>query len=452
MSRLPFYVVTLTHPSWDEALAYARRLPAEALPELRLDLFPDQDPAGLVEALHRRCLVSCRRASEGGRWPDEDEAGRLEHLLAAVQARPLWVDLEWDLPIPEVVLSHRTHVNLLRSVHVGPGVFDLPRRLEDLPPGEAYKWVGQAQRLVDNARLKPYLAWARDHCVALSAFWSGPKGIPSRALQGAWGGAFTYAAPEGAPLAAPGQLPYEHLWAWRCHRWGPHVGLCGVLGHPVHHSRGPAFHNPRFQRAFKDLVYLPLEASEASEVLEALEALEVLGASLTMPLKRTVPAALGLEAPLNTLWRRHPKTPWQGLNTDALALRKVLEGLPKGPVLVLGDGGVAQTSREVLEQLRWPVQIVSRRCPLDPSSIATLAPRGVIQATALGMEPDDPCPFPEALEAARPSLQWAVEWVYKETTAFAAWARNEGLRLIEGIELFTYQAEAQSQCFIQNCG
>ncbi len=452
MSRLPFYLVTLSHADWEAAEACARRLPPEALPELRLDRFPEHDPGALVDALHRRCLVSCRRISEGGRWPDGDEKARLERLLAAVEARPAWVDLEWDLPVPHALTQHRSHVNLLRSVHVAPGVFDLPRRLENLPPGEAYKWVGHAERLADNARLKTGLAWARDHRIALSAFLMGPKGLPSRALQGAWGGAFTYAAPDDGPPAAPGQVGLATLRAWRCHRLGPGTGLCGVLGHPVLHSRGPAFHNARFQRAFKDLLYLPLDAEDATEALEAMEALDLLGASLTMPLKETVPAALGLPAPLNTLWRRAPGAPWQHANTDGEALAEALAQHPSGPVLLLGDGGVAATSRAVLEATRRPVLQASRRSPAPPETVRAFAPVGVVQATALGMRVDDPCPFPGLLEAALPSLRWAVEWVYKEDTAFAAWARASGLTLIEGAELFERQAQAQSRRFIEGCG
>lgn len=452
MSRLPFYIVTLSHADWEAAEACARRLPPEALPELRLDRFPDHDPGALVDALHRRCLVSCRRASEGGQWPDEAEPSRLERLLAAVEARPTWVDLEWDLPVPHALTQHRSHVNLLRSVHVAPGVFDLPQRLEDLPTGEAYKWVGHAGRLADNARLKASLAWARDHRITLSAFLMGPKGLPSRALQGAWGGAFTYAAPDDGPPAAPGQVSLGTLRAWRSHRLGLGMSLCGVLGHPILHSRGPAFHNLRFQRAFKDLVYLPLEAEDASEALEGMEALGVLGASLTMPLKETVPAALGLVGPLNTLWRRTPGDPWQCANTDAEALAEVVAQRPRGPVLLLGDGGVGTTSRAVLEAARRPVLQASRRNPATPETVRAFAPVGVIQATALGMGTDDPRPFPDLLEAAQPTLRWAVEWVYKEDTAFAAWARDSGLALIEGGELFEHQAEAQSRRFIQGCG
>jgi 3-dehydroquinate dehydratase type I len=449
---LPFHLVTLSHPEWEEALACAKGLGEDALPELRLDLFPELDPEALVDALRRRCLVTCRRVSEGGCWPDEDEAGRLAHLIRALKGKPRWMDLEWDLPIPPEIEVARTHLRLLRSVHVAPGVFDLEARLRDLPPGEAYKWVGWAGRLGDNGRLRRPLGWARDHGVRLSAFLMGSKGVPSRVMQAAWGGAFTYAAPDDGPPAAPGQLPLSTLQAWRVARLHPEHGLCGVIGDPVLHSRGPAFHNPRLQQALKDLVYLPLLCGEAAEAVEALEALGVLGLSITAPLKLALPEALGLKGPLNTLWRRKVGDAWQGANTDAEAFGQSLAMLASGPVLVLGEGGVARTCLTVLEATGRTILQVSRRAPSTADAVAAFAPVGVVQATSLGMSAMDPVPFPELLEAARASLRWAVEWIYKEDTAFALWARAAGLHLVEGAALFEAQAQAQSRRFIEGCG
>ncbi len=452
MNLLPFHLVTLTHPDWEEALACARRLGEDALPELRLDLFPDADPEALVDALKRRCLVTCRRVSEGGRWPDEDEAGRISRLIKALKGKPHWLDLEWDLPIPAEIQGARTHVRLLRSIHVGPGCFDLEARLRHLPEGEAYKWVGWAGRLGDNGRLRTPLGWARDRGIRLSAFLMGPKGLPSRVLQAVWGGAFTYAAPDDGPPAAPGQLPLATLRAWRAARLHPGFGLCGVIGDPVLHSRGPAFHNPRLQYALKDLVYLPLTCGEASEALEAMDALDFLGLSITAPLKLTLPAALGLQGPLNTLWRRKVGDPWQGANTDAEAFAEALSSLAPGPVLLLGEGGVARTCLAKLEAAGRPLLQVSRRSPASAVQVAALAPVGIVQATSLGMLPEDPAPFPELLAAARSSARWALEWIYKEDTAFALWAREAGLQLVEGATLFEAQAEAQSRRFIEGCG
>lgn len=451
LSAPPFYIVTLSHATWEEAVGCARRLPPEAVPELRLDLFPEYEAPALVLALGRRCLVSCRRIEEGGQWQGT-EAERIARLLSTLEARPAWLDLEWDLEVPEAFRLHRTHTRLLRSVHVAEGVFDLETRLKDLPEGEAYKWVGVASHLSDNARLKAPLAWAKDHGIPLSAFLRGPKGLPSRCLQGAWGGAFTYAAPDDGPPAAPGQLPYSRMHGWRLHRLHCGCSLCGVLGDPVLHSLSPAFHNPRFQRNFKDLLYLPLQTGDAEEAREALDSLSVLGASLTAPLKESLPALLGLRGPLNTLWRRSPEHPWQGANTDAEALGLALEKQRRGTVLLLGSGGVAATSRACLERLGFDCLQVSRRQVPDPAEILAAAPIGVIQATSLGMEAADPMPFPHILEETLPTLRWAVEWIYKSDTAFAQWAREHQIPLVEGADLFQAQAEGQSRRFIEGCG
>jgi 3-dehydroquinate dehydratase/shikimate dehydrogenase len=451
MSMIPFFIVTLTHPTWEEALESVRNLSAEAIPELRLDLFPDGDPEEMIRSLRRYCVVTNRRATEGGRWVGSEE-DRLARLVTAAESRPAWIDLEWDLEIPEALLNQRSHIRLIRSVHVPSGVFDLEERLKSLPPGEAYKWVGHAESLSDNARLKPALDWAHDHGVPLSAFLMGSKGIASRCMQGAWGGSFTYACPDDGPAAAPGQVPISSMKAWRLHKLNRSHGLCGVFGSPVLHSKGPAFHNPRFQNGFKDLLYLPLECDSAPEAATALESLPVLGASLTAPLKETLPPLLGLKGPLNTLWRRAPGQPWQSANTDAAAIGQELAKLAPGPVLLLGHGGVANTTIKVLEEQKRHWMQASLDHLKIAVQIAHLAPVGVIQATSLGMKPEDPMPFPELLEAAKPTLKWAVEWIYKEDTTFAQWAREAGFTLVEGAALFEGQALAQSKAFIGGCG
>lgn len=432
MTPLPVFIVTLTHATWDAALACAQSLPDDALPELRLDLFPDRDAAEMVRALGGRCLVTNRRVSELGRA--EDGPARLERLHQAAGAGAAWVDLEWELPVPAWLDRSRT--KLLRSVHVAPGVFDLEGRLASLPEGDAFKWVGHAARLADNARIKPMLARG----LPLSAFLMGPKGLPSRCLHRAWGGVFTYAAPDDADAAAPGQVAVSTMRSWGCGELGPGAPLLGVLGSPVLHSKGPAFHNPRLER---QALYLPLECETAEEATEALDALAIPAASITAPLKETLPAVLGLRGPLNTIWREGGA--WRGANTDAEALRGALASKGRGAVLLLGAGGVASTSRAVLEGLGFPVIQASRATPLDPDAIRSAAPVGVVQATSLGMAPGDALPFPDLLDAARPSLRWAVEWVYKERTAFEAWA--DGLDLVRGASLFEAQAEAQSRIF-----
>jgi 3-dehydroquinate dehydratase/shikimate dehydrogenase len=335
---------------------------------------------------------------------------------------------------------------------VAPGVFDLEARLSSLPDGEAFQWVGWAERLGDSGRLRRPLAWARDHGIRLSAFLLGPKGLPSLAMQAAWGGAFTYAAPDDGPPAAPGQLPLSTLRAWRAAKLHSGYGLCGVIGDPVLHSRSPSFHNARLHYALKDLIYLPLLCADADEAMEAMETLGILGLSLTAPLQLSLPEALGLKGPLNTLWRRKPGDSWRGANTDAEAFEQSLSSLEPGPVLLLGEGGVARTSRAVLDETGWTVLQASGRFPATTEAVSALGPVGIVQATNLGMSATDSVPFLELLEAARSSARWAVEWDYQEDTAFACWAKEAGLRMVGGGTLFDAQAEAQSRRFIEGCG
>jgi shikimate 5-dehydrogenase len=280
----------------------------------------------------------------------------------------------------------------------------------------------------------------------------GKKGIVSRCMQAAWGGAFTYAAPDGADGTAPGQIKLGTMRSWRCHRLHPDYGVCGVFGSPLAGSPGPDFHNGRFQRAFKDLIYLPLETADAAEALEAIDALPVLGASVTMPLKETLAKCLGADRPINTLWRRAHGAPCSTANTDAEALASFLVKAPPGPVLVLGGGGVAKASLAAAEKCGRPALAQSRRAPLAVQDLSRLRPAGVVQATSLGMGADDPLPFPEALEAALPTLKWAMEWVSRDGTTFSAWAEAAGLKLVTGRELFERQAEAQSRIFVAECG
>ena len=447
---LPFFIVTLTHSTWEAAAACAHSMPDDALPELRLDLFPERDAAQMVRELGGRCLVSCRRIAEYGRFTG-DEAARLKRLREAAEAGAAWVDLEWEYELPVWISALRPGLNVLRSVHVQPGVFDLEERMQSLPVGDAFKWVGHAAQLSDNARLRVSLQRAKEAGVLLSAFLMGAKGVVSRCLQRAWGGAFTYAAPDDGVAAAPGQVRHSSMKKWGCHLVTERTGLCAVMGEPVLHSRGPAFHNHRFQLGKKDLIYLPLESGDAIEAAEALDALEVLGVSITAPLKASLPRQLGLKGPQNTLWRRNRKASWQGANTDMEALWVALEQLPQGPILLLGHGGLGESTRLLLAHEGRSFMQIARTAPATAAAVRAFAPIGVIQATSLGMKAGDPMPFPELLAAAKPTLYWAMEWIYKEHTAFSKWAKETGLELVEGEVLFESQALAQSQKFMEIC-
>ena len=448
MNPLPFYCVTLTHPDWSSALRYTHELGNDVLPELRLDLFPKENPSQLVRDLRGRCVVSCRRMSEGGQWPDDQEVERVRFLRIAYEAHPQWMDFEWDRPLPSW-WDTAGPTSLLRSVHVPAGVMDLRDRFRDRPEGDAFKWVGVAQTLSDNASVKKILEKARAEAVVLSAFLLGPKGLPSRYLQRPWGGSFVYVAPPGQTPAVKSQPSLDQCRMMGCERMNEETVVAGLMGEPILHSKGFQFHADQFALEEKNIAYIPFETQDPKEARLAMESLEIQGLSITTPLKRTLSELLGLPTIANTVWKRTWGDIWRHANTDQLAFEDALTQLAQGPVVVLGDGAVATICCQSLKKMRRPFLQVSRRQPLSVKEMKLLAPVGVVQATSLGMKSRDPLPFPDHLAAMTGSLKWAMEWAYKETTLFEQWAKGIPVTLVDGQQLFQQQALLQHRMLLQ---
>lgn len=448
MSMNFFYVVTLSHQTWAEALAYARQLPEDAIPEIRLDIFTSESPRAMVEDVSRRCIVSCRRKKEGGFWDDEGDTERERALGMAYEARPEWLDWDWDSPLPA---WHQigNPTKILRSLHALPKVFDIAKRLKSLPEGDAFKWVGHAQNLSDNATLRRALESLNPDAPPMSLFLRGAKGLPSRILQKKWGGSFTYAGPDDAPAALKDQLSVGQLRRYRAHLLNPETLLAGLIGSPILHSRGFDFHCSVFEAQHKNAVYVPLETEDPQEARMAIESLEIQGFSITTPLKKTLSNAMGSPEVANTFWKRTSGEIWKHLNTDGLAFEDYLKQLTDGPVLILGDGVIAQMCQTILEHHGRKSFLHSRKSPLSLEMLRQKSFVGIIQATSLGMKSRDPLPFPEVLNVIGSNLKWAMEWVYKERTIFEQWATQLGLNVISGEQLFLLQAKLQSKAFLQ---
>lgn len=448
MKLLPFYCVTLTHSDWSSALHYTRELGGDTLPELRLDLFLKENPSQLVRDLRGRCIVSCRRSSEGGQWPDDQDVERLRLLRIAYEANPQWMDLEWDLSLPDW-WEIDGPTSLLRSVHVAPGVLDLRDRYQSRPQGDAFKWVGVAQNLSDNAAIKKILEKSRIDKVALSAFLLGPKGLPSRYLQRHWGGSFIYVGPDGQIPAVKNQPSLELSRKIGCERMNQETIVSGLIGEPILHSKGFEFHAEQFMIEEKNIAYIPFETGDVKEARLAIESLQIQGLSITSPLKKHLSELLDFPSIMNTIWKRTWGDTWQRANTDQLSFEDALTQLDRGPIVILGDGAVATICCQSLQKLKRPFLQVSRRHPVAIKDIKLLAPVGVVQATSLGMKSRDPLPFPDHLAAMTGSLKWGMEWVYKEATLFEQWAKGIPVVFVDGQKLFKHQALLQHRMFFQ---
>lgn len=243
-----------------------------------------------------------------------------------------------------------------------------------------------------------------------------------------------------------------------------------VLGHPVGHSLSPTF-----QQAALDALGIPLRYERLDvappRLPDALAALRAAGAAgnITIPHKQAALALCDRVTPLaervgavNTFWT-DAEGRLHGDNTDVGGFDAALRALVARPldglrVLLLGSGGAALAVREALRQ--WPgaeLYVAARRREAAEELLRPLGARGhvvaadaealrralrevdvVVNATPLGLHPDDRMPLDPALLEPH---QVALDLTYRAegTTAWIAACRARGLAADDGLSMLVEQ-------------
>ena len=276
--------------------------------ELRIDGW-EGDAAPLAAYLksqpHRRWIVTCRSAEQGGSFRG-DTMQRVSLLIAAARDTGAFVDFEWadwkrSANIRQKVLLACTPVvggppRLILSHHDFSGMPADPRGLvteiqRACPAVVKLAW--RAKNADDG-----FLAFdlMREFGAGIIAVAMGAEGAFTRILAhkfGAWG---TYAALGRGPTTAPGQFTIDQMLS--LYRW-PHINrdtkFYGVIGDPIAHSLSPLLHNAWFARHGIKAVYVPLLVHAAENGLarffDACAArpwLDVGGFSVTAPHKEAL--------------------------------------------------------------------------------------------------------------------------------------------------------------------
>ncbi len=252
-----------------------------------------------------------------------------------------------------------------------------------------------------------------------------------------------------------------------------------VLGHPIAHSISPPMHNAALARMaervprFRDWAYFKFDIAPETlpETLSLLHGAGFRGVNLTIPhkievlplLSRIDPVARNMGAVNTLLW-----TPdgYEGYNSDGYGLSTAVReelgvGLADGPVILLGAGGAARAAavqcleencpelwlgnrnperlRELAAHLRELAPDAARlkTFPLNDPPRRT-AERGlIINATSVGLRPDDPPPLDLDL---LPESYAVYDMIYNppETTLLKM-ARARGMQAANGLSMLVHQ-------------
>ncbi|NIP58848.1 MAG: shikimate dehydrogenase [Gemmatimonadetes bacterium] len=239
-----------------------------------------------------------------------------------------------------------------------------------------------------------------------------------------------------------------------------------LLGDPVDHSLSPGIQNGAFREAGVDGVYVALrcDAEDLAGLMRAL-ARAGGGGNVTLPHKEEAAAvvdslsdAVRRTGACNTFWGEDGEV--RGDNTDVEGFRRALRAFlgeePEGArVLLLGAGGAARATlvglldggvEEVvlLNRTVERARAVARRIGGKRAHVAESVEEVegepfhlVVNATRLGLSPDDPLPVD--LELLGP-VRAVMDLVYGDGgTRFVRVARERGIQATDGAEMLVRQ-------------
>ncbi len=472
-SPLPKICIALGFSDVATLARYARREAenGERFFEFRLDYLsaPEQGIPAIrslvTEYPDASILATCRRHQNRGRFNGSiEEQFRLLKAAVAAGARAVDVEIESAESAPVGLDEVRGGALLILSYHNFEGTPQMEQVLRRMTqiPADAYKLVTNARKPSDNCRV---LSLARTHPhPPLVVLAMGETGFPTRVLSPAFGGLYTYAAPNAAEGTASGQVCARQLRnLYRIERFSRSAKIYGVIADPVRHSISPAVHNRAFQARRLDAVYLPFltKPAQLKDFFALAEKLPMAGFSVTIPHKQKVLRYLDVIDPLarrigavNTVWRKAGK--WRGTNTDADGVLVPLGRhvrIAKSSVLVVGNGGAARSAAFALADAGAKLTIVGRNPdrvralakaaggePLLREQAETRTFDALIHATPLGMFPHvDECFF-----AGRIPAEIVFDMVYNPMeTLLLKRAAGQGKTVIHGLQMFLEQAARQ---------
>jgi 3-dehydroquinate dehydratase / shikimate dehydrogenase len=438
--------------------------------EVRADYVRDLDLLTILRARTKPLILTCRSASEGGRFPDDEPRRRLILLEAAKRGYD-YVDVEYHSQLHDVMVEKAGN-GLIVSHHDLRGTPENLQGLYDrmcVAGADIVKIVTTPHSIADAARL---IAFAERVSLAggppLVALAMGPLGLLTRLLAGRSDAPFTFASAAVGAESAPGQIPLRAMQqTFRVREIGRQTRVYGILGRGIAHSLSPIIHNNSFELRDVDAVYVPLEAEALEPFIQSLPALRLSGFSVTAPYKVEIVPYLtkvdelaALCGSVNTVVVKEDGL--HGSSTDGQGvlapLKKRIDVTGKN-VVIVGAGGAARAAAFALHLAGAFVTLLARNpekaaavaleVGCGSAELASIADQRwdvLINATPIGgIATVHETPVPPELHR-RGSVVFDMVYVPQDTRLLRE-ARAAGCQTIGGLEMLLAQAEGQFEAW-----
>jgi len=247
--------------------------------------------------------------------------------------------------------------------------------------------------------------------------------------------------------------------------------IAGLFGYPVEHTLSPMMHNAAFDALGLDMCYIAFKVApqNLSEAVKAVRALNMLGVNITVPHKEKVIPLLdkvdrevSFFGAVNTVVNSDGIL--TGYNTDGRGFMSSLseEGISVDgkDIFIIGAGGASRAISYYLSEKASQLSLYD----IDRSKAEKLVsdlgkirnkvfllndiknigrPHIIINATPLGLKPDDPLPLNPDLIA--PDMV-IYDLVYKNTK-FLQEAEKKGARTLNGSGMLLWQGVLAFELF-----
>ena len=238
--------------------------------------------------------------------------------------------------------------------------------------------------------------------------------------------------------------------------------ITGIFGNPIDHTLSPAMHNSAFDALHLDICYIPFRVAPAdlSGAVHAIRSLNMLGVNITVPHKEKVLPLLdrideeaAFIGAVNTVTNKDGFL--TGYNTDGRGFTSSLAeedvSIDNKNIIMIGTGGAARSVSYYLSEKASKLSLFDIDMPKAAklasdlnqirNNIVLLDNIGridadiIINATPLGLKPDDPLPIkPDHIT----SKMVVCDLVYKKTR-FLQEAEKRNARTVNGSGMLLWQ-------------